>query len=148
MVCDALEPKVVVQDHAGCWPCLPNQHIFQMRPHAAHAHPSTSHSLSGVYSVKLIQGWLLVTYYTIITTMEYDTSTNHFSKWPEIFSECLHYRPNDIKVICGVGYSAYGGFYSTTKHKRSIDVHFIFKYPQKSTYALSKIWIDSVNNIN
>ena len=124
MVCDAPEPRVVVQDHAGYWPCLPNQHIFQMRPRAAHAHPSTSHSLSGVYSVKLIQWTLLVTYYTIITkTMEYDTSTNHFSKWPEIFSECLCHRPKDKKVMCGEQYSAYGGSYSTTKHKRYKDVH-------------------------
>lgn len=141
MVCDALEPKVVVQDHAGCWPCLPNQHIFQMRPHAAHAHPSISRSLSGVYSVKLIQWPLLVIYYTIITTMEHNTSTNHFSKWPEIFSECPCHRPKDMKVMRGEGYSAYEGFYSTTKHKHYKYVHFIFKYPQKSTYSLSKIWI-------
>jgi len=52
-----------------------------------------------------------------------------------------------MKVMCEEGYSAHGGFYSTTKHKHYEYVHFIFKYSQKSTYALSKIRIDSVNNI-
>jgi hypothetical protein len=38
----------------------------------------------------------------------------------------------------GEGYSVYGGFYSTTKHKCYEDVHFIFTYPEKNTDSVYK----------
>jgi len=33
--------------------------------------------------------------------MEHNTSTNHFSKWPEIFSECLCHRSKIWKSCVG-----------------------------------------------